>query len=233
VDEGGWWRTLIALKREEFDAICHVPLVGAAAATDGGAMALAESASQKKGAKFARWMGPILDALRLLGGAASAKAVLQRIQETTPVPDASSTETLASGQTRFYNEVHWARQELVWEGLHARLHFGNEKELRFDIDLVLCDAASAPPRPLCVLDTKFKGDGASADRDIKQVVAYAAGKGCSKAALVYPAKVAQPFNAPWGKSSIAVRTMSFDLSGNLERAGQAFLTELCQFVGGE
>lgn len=116
---------------------------------------------------------------------------------------------------------------------HARLDFGNEKELRFDIDLVLCDSASNPPRPLCVLDTKYKGDGASADRDIKQVVAYAAGKGCSKAALVYPAKVAQPFNAPWGESSIAVRTMSFDLSGNLESAGQAFKKDLLEFVAGE
>lgn len=76
----------------------------------------AESGTQRKGARFARWMGPILDALRSLGGAAAAKAVLQRIQETTPVPDAS-LEILASGQTRFYNEVHWARQELVWEGL--------------------------------------------------------------------------------------------------------------------
>ncbi len=116
---------------------------------------------------------------------------------------------------------------------HARLNFGNEKELRFDIDLVLCDAASDPPRPLCVLDTKYKGDGASADSDIKQVVAYAAGKGCSKAALVYPGKVAETLNAPWGESSIAVRTMSFDLSGNLETAGQAFLKDLRQFVAGE
>ncbi len=86
----------------------------------GGAMALAESGTQKKGARFARWMGPILDALRSLGGAAPAKAVLQRIQETTLVPDVSFTEILASGQTRFYNEVHWARQELVWEGLGTR-----------------------------------------------------------------------------------------------------------------
>jgi hypothetical protein len=117
VDEGGWRRTLIELDREDFDAICQAPPVGAAGAADGGAMALAESGAPKKGARFARWMGPILDALRSLGGAAPAKAVLQRIQETTLVPDASFAEILASGQTRFYNEVHWARQELVWEGL--------------------------------------------------------------------------------------------------------------------
>lgn len=116
---------------------------------------------------------------------------------------------------------------------HARLDFGNEKELRFDIDLVLCDAATDQPCPLCVLDTKYKRDGASADGDIKQVVAYAAGKGCAKAALVYPAKVAEPFNAPWGESSIAVRSMCFDLSGNLESAGQAFKKDLLQFVAGE
>jgi len=95
----------------------QAPPVSVAGPADGGAMALAESGPQKKGARFARWMGSILDALRSLGGVAPAKAVLQRIQETTPVPDASFTEILASGQTRFYNEAHWARQELVWEGL--------------------------------------------------------------------------------------------------------------------
>jgi 5-methylcytosine-specific restriction protein B len=117
VDEGGWRRTLIELEREEFDAICQAPPVSVAGAADGGVMALAESDNPQKGWKFARWMGPILDALRALGGSATASAVLLKVPELTTVPDGILSERLASGQTRFYNEAHWARKNLVWEGL--------------------------------------------------------------------------------------------------------------------
>ena len=117
VDEGDWSRTLLELEREEFDAICQAPPVSVAGAADGGGMALAESDGPQKGWKFARWMGPILDALRALGGSATASAVLQKVPELTTVPDGILSERLASGQTRFYNEAHWARKNLVWEGL--------------------------------------------------------------------------------------------------------------------
>jgi len=66
---------------------------------------------------FTKWMGPLLDALRALGGSSKPQAVLQKIQDLAEVPDAILTEKLASGQTRFYNEAHWARMYLVWEGL--------------------------------------------------------------------------------------------------------------------
>lgn len=72
---------------------------------------------KNKGWKCTKWMGPILDALRTLGGSATASAVLHKVQELTTVPDSILSEKLASGQTRFYNEAHWARKNLVWEGL--------------------------------------------------------------------------------------------------------------------
>lgn len=68
-------------------------------------------------AEFVRWFGPLLDALRDLGGSAAPREAIDRIAEREKVPDSLRNEILKSGQERFYNQVHWARQYLVWEGL--------------------------------------------------------------------------------------------------------------------
>lgn len=62
-------------------------------------------------------MGPILDALRELRGSGKPREVCDLIAERDGLSDKKLEETLKSGQTRFYNQVHWARQYLVWEGL--------------------------------------------------------------------------------------------------------------------
>lgn len=67
--------------------------------------------------EFVRWMGPILDALRELGGSGKPREVCDLIAEQQGLSDKKLEETLKSGQTRYYNQVHWARQYLVWEGL--------------------------------------------------------------------------------------------------------------------
>ncbi len=67
--------------------------------------------------EFVRWMGPILDALRELGGSGKPREVCDLIAERQGLSDKKLEETLKSGQTRYYNQVHWARQYLVWEGL--------------------------------------------------------------------------------------------------------------------
>jgi hypothetical protein len=74
-------------------------------------------ATQDKNWHFAKWMGPVLDALRALGGSGTPKDVGHKIRETLGLPDSDITETNKSGQTKFYNEVAWARKNLVWEGL--------------------------------------------------------------------------------------------------------------------
>ena len=62
--------------------------------------------------------GTTCDALRALGGSGAIKAVYQKIQETLKIPDSFLAEKMpGSEQTRFYNEVAWARQYLFWEGL--------------------------------------------------------------------------------------------------------------------
>lgn len=66
--------------------------------------------------EFVRWMGPLLDCLRSVGGSARPREVILWIQDHLKVPQESTDTTLKSGQSRFYNQVHWARQYLVWEG---------------------------------------------------------------------------------------------------------------------
>lgn len=67
--------------------------------------------------EFVQWMDPVLDALKELGGSGKPREVLDLIAELHGLTDKKLEETLKSGQTRFYNQVHWARQYLVWEGL--------------------------------------------------------------------------------------------------------------------
>jgi restriction system protein len=80
---------------------------------------MTKSRTRKKesGPQFVRFFGPILDALRALGGSGAPGEVVQRIAQDLNIPDEIQNELLASGQTRYYNQVHWARFYLVREGL--------------------------------------------------------------------------------------------------------------------
>lgn len=81
-------------------------------------MSKTTASKQKSGqSEFVRWFGPLLQALRDLGGSASPREALDRIAVIEKVPETLRNEILKSGQERFYNQVHWARQYLVWEGL--------------------------------------------------------------------------------------------------------------------
>ena len=71
----------------------------------------------RKIAEVVRWLGPILDALRELGGTGTAKQVEEIIAHTSGVTEAERTALLKSGQTRFYNQINWAKLYLRYEGL--------------------------------------------------------------------------------------------------------------------
>jgi restriction system protein len=66
--------------------------------------------------EFVKWFGPLLDALRQLGGSGKPREVSEKIAENLNIPDEKLEEALSSGQSRFHNQVAWARQYLVWEG---------------------------------------------------------------------------------------------------------------------
>lgn len=67
--------------------------------------------------EFVKWMGPLLDCLRALGGSAKPREVSDWIAAKLNLADEKRQETTKSGQERFHNQVAWARQYLVWEGL--------------------------------------------------------------------------------------------------------------------
>ena len=84
--------------------------------------------SKRKGtAEFVKWFGPLLDALRDLGYSGKPKEVSQRIAENENLSGDVLDETLKSGNNRFHNQVAWARQYLVWEGLLDSSHRGTWK----------------------------------------------------------------------------------------------------------
>jgi restriction system protein len=68
-------------------------------------------------AGFTKWMGPILDCLRQLGGSAKPKQVSEWIANQLSIPEVQLEAKMKSGTERFHNQVCWARQYLVWEGL--------------------------------------------------------------------------------------------------------------------
>lgn len=68
-------------------------------------------------AEFVKWFGPLLDALRQLGGSAKPREAANKIAKNLGLQDDKLNEILESGQSRYYNQVAWARQYLAWEGL--------------------------------------------------------------------------------------------------------------------
>jgi restriction system protein len=75
------------------------------------------SEPRRKQSEFVKWMGPLLDCLRALGGSAKPREVSDWIAESQKISPEKRTEVLKSGEDRFHNQVAWARQYLVWEGL--------------------------------------------------------------------------------------------------------------------
>jgi len=70
----------------------------------------------KKQSDFIKWFGPLLDALRELGGSGSPSEVSSSIASTLKISEEQLNETIKSGASKFHNQVCWARQYLVWEG---------------------------------------------------------------------------------------------------------------------
>jgi 5-methylcytosine-specific restriction enzyme subunit McrC len=106
--------------------------------------------------------------------------------------------------------------------VQEKVDVGEEQKITFKIDLVLYDGATG--EPICVLDTKYKAKEQPTPDDVAKITAYAEMKGCTEAILVYPTKLQKPLNASIGK--IRTKSMIFQLAGDLEEAGRAFLKSL-------
>jgi restriction system protein len=68
--------------------------------------------------EFVKWFGPVLDALRALGGSAKPREITLWIGKQLNIPDEILNERYEkSGVLKFQNQLAWARQYLVWEEL--------------------------------------------------------------------------------------------------------------------
>ncbi len=74
------------------------------------------SKSGSRGSEFVRWFRPLIDCLHELG-AARPREASDWVAEKEQVPTAQREALLKSGEERFHNQVQFARQYLVWEGL--------------------------------------------------------------------------------------------------------------------
>lgn len=72
---------------------------------------------QIEGAQFVQYFGPLLDALRTLGGSGTPSEVVEQIAADLKISDEAQADLLASGTPRFPNQVAWARFYLAREGL--------------------------------------------------------------------------------------------------------------------
>jgi restriction system protein len=73
--------------------------------------------AKSKQAEFSKYLGPVLDALRELGGSGRPKEVINKIAKNLNISDKIREETLKNGSSKWDNQVAWARQYLVYAGL--------------------------------------------------------------------------------------------------------------------
>ncbi len=71
---------------------------------------------QARRPEFIRFFRPILEVLRELGGSGTASEIVDRSLEIAKVSEAEQEAVNKNGLSRVKNQVHWARQYLVWSG---------------------------------------------------------------------------------------------------------------------
>lgn len=81
---------------------------------------MAEKAKSAKSVRFIRMYGPLLDALREVGGESRARDVKQIVADRVVLEQDERTATHKTGVNRVENEVAWARNTLADAGLIER-----------------------------------------------------------------------------------------------------------------
>lgn len=71
---------------------------------------------QGKGPEFIRFFRPILEVMKSLGGSGTASEIVDRSIELAKVTEEEQQAVNKNGLSRVKNQVHWARQYLVWAG---------------------------------------------------------------------------------------------------------------------
>lgn len=70
----------------------------------------------KKGPQFLRFLIPIIEVLKELGGAGRPSEVRPLVTKKLQIPESEIEKTLESGVSRVYNQIDWARNYLKEDG---------------------------------------------------------------------------------------------------------------------
>jgi len=69
---------------------------------------VSRSSDRSKRAQFVQYFGPVLDALRELGGSGTPTEVVEQVASDLGIPETTQSELMESGAPRFPNQVAWA-----------------------------------------------------------------------------------------------------------------------------
>ena len=70
-----------------------------------------------RGSQFVGYFGPVLDALRQLGDSGSPTEVADRVSKNLNLPDSILNELIPSGESRYRDQIKWARHYLLRAGM--------------------------------------------------------------------------------------------------------------------
>jgi len=73
-------------------------------------------AKNKSGPQFLKYINPIIDALKKLGGSGTAIEVKDKVVEILNIPETEIDKKIKSGSSRILNQIAWARLYLVKSG---------------------------------------------------------------------------------------------------------------------
>jgi len=65
----------------------------------------------------AKWLNPVLDALRDLGGSGKTREVIEKVADIEKVTEHERDKLLKDGKPEFDNKIRWAREYLFFAGL--------------------------------------------------------------------------------------------------------------------
>lgn len=108
------------------------------------------------------------------------------------------------------------------------LDLGGDDEFNIRVDLIVREKDTG--RIVAVLDTKYKKPDKPSQADISQIVTYALANDCPEGILVYPKPLHHHVDLQI--QNVHVRSLHFDLGGELEEAGMGLINELFEGLGG-
>lgn len=134
-------------------------------------------AKKTKGPQFIRFFKPIIEVLRESGGSATSSEVTDKVLDRMKIPEHEQLVILKSGQSRVYNQVHWARMYLVHggildsskRGVWTLTELGNSTDLKTFDPLVLFKAVHKQHIAAKQAEGDAAGENGEGEEDVEEI----------------------------------------------------------------